>query len=86
MTENDVIAIPPSSSAIETSHTSPIYHAQHSDFDKFMERLIDSSSSSFTPQQTCQGVNEETARIGRLLLDQTSIPLQETTANWYVSI
>lgn len=52
-----------------------------------MDRLIDSSPhSSFTTQQSCQGVNEETARIGRLLLDQTSMPLQETSANLYVLI
>ena len=76
MIENDVIAISPSS-----FETSPISHAQHSDFDTFVDRLMDSSQTPLLNNQSYQGVNEETARIARLLLNQTSIPLHETGAN-----
>lgn len=71
MIENDVIAISPSS----------ISHAQHSHFDALVDRLMDSSSIPLLSNQSYQGVNEETARIARLLLNQTSFPLNETGAN-----
>ena len=53
----------------------------NTDLDRHTDETMCRSRSQLSIHQSSEGVNEETSRIGRLLLDSISAPLSEHASN-----